>query len=478
MAKEKAKFEKSASSDLYYKIKYLNKYLLDTQNKIPIDLLLKDEKLFNSNFKYRLFNNLQNHPRVIKYLNNHLNGLYLFNNFTPKEWIETFKKIIQDNKIDTLHFFRYQALNIDKFHTTLKNFCEEVNALPFNSNEIANFYKLYQNGLIVLPGEQVENTEAIKNALAEETQSIVLPKSESIKNLINTYTSYKNKRQPCSQCPAFYSKMQIFDTNLSDISPANILIITDLAPTSYEIEKQQFLMDANGKSFKNYLQRFADRTGYTYVISSMSFCELKGDGKKQVKNCKSFIDELIKSFDPQYIVVLGAKVKSALEIKGAMSKVHAQATGKYFVMGAISDLEKKDGHIKLEYAFSELEKLLTANFRSSAPVDAIPQQNTNVSQQPQVRINQQVQNSNILPIDTLFNIDTVGEKLLYTFISPDGEKKFQLVDRTYPVYYKKGDFGTCNYIDTNMDAVINLTLSQKKELSTLLTQKMQRLLQC
>lgn len=476
----KPKIQKSATSDTYYKIKYLNKWLLDFQNKIPIDLLLHDEKLFNSNFKYRLFNLLQNHPRVIRYLNKHLNGLYFFSQNTDiSEWLETFKKIIYDNKINQLYFFKFQALNIDKFNDSLKKFCEETNSHPFNTNEIANLFKLYQNGLITLPGE-VEEVDAseIKNAFTEEIKIINIPKSESIINLINTYNNYKNKRSPCTQCPAFYSKMLILDTNLTEIKPANIVVITDLAPTAAEIEAQQFLVDPNGKIFKSNLQRFVDRLGITYVISTLSFCELKGDGKKQIKQCKDFISEIDKTFNPDYIVLAGMKIKSALEIKGAASKLHGQAIGKYFFVNAIADLDKKDGILKLDQAFMELEKLLASKPKvetiaaNVAVNQSQPQSNTSYNPTPQV------QNSNITKQDTLLNIERIGEKLLYVFIDPNGNKKFNLINPEFPVYYKKGDFAKCNYIDSEMDAIINLTLAQKKELSTLLNQKLHNLIKC
>jgi len=113
----KGKIKKFSTKDLKYKkIKLLTKCMLN--RNINSNILEEDKKEFNNVLKYRMFNHVLILPKILTYINTYLNNLYMFNKYSPNQWIKTFATILQTSEItktNQLYFPKYKPSQRDVF---------------------------------------------------------------------------------------------------------------------------------------------------------------------------------------------------------------------------------------------------------------------------------------------------------------------------------------------------------------------------
>lgn len=484
---KKIKIDKNV---LYDKIKYMNKWLFNP-DKLKIDPLLEDKILFESNLKYRLYNNFLSLPKLIWYLNKYLNQLYDFHSFDNEQLLRTFANILKISNIKDnsyLYFSRYQTFKRDSFTKLIDKYCEEIND-SLNSEEIHNLYKLFEVGIIrnedmddiesIIEGKSSSDSKSIKSENKSSSVKIEpTTKSNEITQFINAIIGIKVRRNPCNDCPLNKKPTVVLDTNISSLTadtPVDIAIIANETASEDDIVNQNPLTGADGIVFRTLFYKLVERHNLKYVITNASLCcpdkELTDSQlKKVLNNCKGLIDEIHSTFKPNLIIPFG-DIRKNYGIKESLKDINGTIVNKrYFCMPSAKEAEvSKTSKDRFNKAITALDLHFSAQNLNRNNIKIDNQYETNFKT---------TQNSRLERGDTLFNVETLNDKIVYILIDINGKKKYIVEDIQFPIYIKNGTYGDCEYISDNYDSIVFLTAKQKQQLSSKLNQNIKQFIEC
>jgi len=455
------KLKPNTSAELYNKLKYLNKFLFNPAKFNP-DYIVEDSKLFDSNIKYRLYNNCLLLPKIIWYINKHLNDIYGFYSLDSKNLLYTFAEIFKISNIKDssyLYFSKYQVFKRDQFSKLIDKHSEENN-LTLNKNEIYNLYKLYELGLIDIELSKNIGKEDEVEIVEEPAVQIQTNKSPEIIQFINNLLNYKTKRKLCRECSSCNKPSSVLDTNLSDLSqrPIDLAIIANISPTDEDITNQTPLSSESGKLFRVELNKLVNKYNLKYIITNLSMCYSEDNNKKNIDNCKGIIDEILRIFNPRIILIFEDNRK-LFGIKSPLKDSCNQIiNGKYLCTPSDVDFVNGSNVIRSRY-FSAFQTLDTFYNKSIG---------TNSTHNLEIYNNSETQNFELG--DTLFNIEIFNDQIIYILIDKNGDKKYIVEKVVFPVYVKLGQYSECEYIQNIIDYQVDLTLKQKQQLSAKLNQ--------
>jgi hypothetical protein len=457
--------KKISKVDLKFKkIKQLTKWLLNPSSIKPIF----DEKEFQASYVYRLYNVILNHPQLIVYVNKYLNNLYDFHKYNQQDYLFTFAKLLHTfniRSLNQLYFSKYQNLPRNTFTDTINKFYKTVQEQPLNQDEINHLFELYNVGII--SEEIIDNIkltiggkEKLKSGKAKK--SIVIPEQqinvkEKVTEINDMFKQYIKTRGACKSCTLNNKGTIVLDTNASCVdNPSNVdIAVVGLSPSLEDVNNNLPFSDNFGKLFRYHFESMTKKYGLTYVYTNSLMCySHEGDKLKGIRNvisgCKSVTDLVHQQFPSKLQIYLGQKVCQSNGIKGLLSKNNGQLFGTKFAMMAPDDITDRNMP-KFEKAITELDSILVKMKKES-----IPEADMNLVGDQKVE--------KISSDFTLFNIQVLGETVLYVFIDKHGHKKYKTEPIKYPVYFSNGKYKDCEYITDKIDAVTYLTAKQKKNL--------------
>lgn len=431
----------------------LTKWLIG--KNVSIEPVLNDS---NSNsYKYRLFNYILKHPKLVFYINNYLNGLYTFDKYSLENWLDTFRIIFKRYNINSFNHVYFSKYKPAKRITVKDSFASHIeihtNSIASN-NELNELYRLYDFKIIsddtvselknINSGKNTDkNLPLIINPPLEDVKSIVI--APTILKFNTTINNYISHRILCKNCPLFNNQKFPIISNLND-SQNEILdvIIIGEYPTD-----EDFL--SNGKL--RYIKVILDKYKLKYLATNLVLCKPTGseipNGAKTISNCKGVTEHIYSTFNSKFKILIGTKVKNEFNIKGAISKLNGELVNEFFILADPSKPLFKTGLIKLnEY----LEKYVNSKINS-----------VNISRES---VNKgKIDFNSELKTHTLFDIKVVNENLLYIFIENEtGNKKYITEEISFPVYIKSGTYQQCEYIIENCDLVTYLSNQQRQNL--------------
>ena len=453
----------AVSKDKYEKIKYLTTWLFNP-NK-PLNLLIEDPKEFNSNLKYRLFNNVLNNPKLCAYLDQYLNNLYDFHSdkYSPEQWLRTFADIIRISKVKSFHFSKYQNLKRNQFTKLLDDYLDLCDYQNLNQEEINNLFLLFEHN--ILTQENIENIQAIiagkdnnKEVKINKSQFVNIPSQPSIKSAdIVNFCNIVNKniinRNTCKSCAGYQKGNIIIDTNVSEIKPVDINVICNISPTKEDIKSQTFL--AENIDFKNYLIELFNKFNLTFTFTNKVLCynNLTEPAaiKKVVSTCSGIIGSVNQSFNATLNIVLGAKVAKELGIKSFTKQIGMLINNKYFLLNHPNEINAKNLNVSKQFE-SLISLLSKQNYKS-----------TIIKEQPTVDKNILISDK-IINNYTLFDIQIIGNKVVYIVLDSNNNKEYIVNEFNFPIYIKYGNFKECNYISDKVDFVAYVSAYEKRSI--------------
>jgi len=471
------------------KMKALTKYLIDPDERL-LQMLLSD-KIEVRKLKFRSITYLLKYPKLIYYINKHLNHIYNFESFDNREWFITMSEICRSYHIlDTngLYFTKFKTDDSSEFTKVIKKYASELNISEPSNSEINAFYILFKKGIItennveqlklVIDGKDTSSTAEKKIQQLTENSNNPFPTTVSqnqnvelifdnlpieIQKFSNMVTKYIKTRNTCKNCPLTNKTPVVIDTNLSSPGPVDLFIL-GLNANEYEYKTGLPFTDKPGKIFRKFLEPLVKKFSLTYVITNCILCWTKttqdiANINNTSKNCKVIIDEIKQNFPPKIIIALGTEVKNSVGIKGGITKLNGQMIDGHFIMIHPDTILKNPNQLsKFEHAFENLEVLLKSNNIS-------PNHNKNIISTSLHNIPKSKIVTKFGPNLTLFDIKHIGEQIVYILNDENGEKKYLIEEILFPIYIKSGDYKDCKLISNNVEAVAFLTAQQKIELN-------------
>jgi len=437
-------------------LKLLTNWLISTK-EVNINSILNDTNI--NQYKYRLITYLLKYPRLIFYLNNYINDVYLFDNpkYTISDWLHTFKLIFKNNNfksLDRIYFTKFKLPKRSTFKNEVKEFELTINNKLLSENELNELYRLYNLKII---SEEHFNEIKILNSgkdtkvtkipfdidlILKEPESIhVVP---SISEFNNNLTNYIKNRVSCKNC-ALYScpKYPIISNIKNEKDQLDVIIVGEFP------SKENFIED------HRYVKTLLDKYDLNYLATNLVLCKPTNDEipntAKTISNCKEVTNHIYKNFKSNFKIIIGTNSKKFFNIKAPMTKVNGELINDYFVLASPNYVSQhKTGLIKLNSFLEKYskEKISRLNIETSS-IDS-----TNIN------FNYDLKNY------TLFDIKIINEQVLYILLENEtGNKKYITENISYPVYIKTGNYRQCDHFLNNTDFVVYLSKSQKMNLS-------------
>jgi uracil-DNA glycosylase len=481
----------------YEKLKYLTKWLFNPE-KYNIELLTENLNEFNSSLRYRLYGNILTIPKIIWYVNKYLNHIDTFHITNAEDLLRTFSDIIKIYGLknsSSLHFSRFQTFKRDSFSDIIQKYCEETNS-SLNKQDVINLYRLFEIGII--KSNEIEEMEDIiegkekilkSNSINTPIEEIKLnqTKSAEIINFSNNLLNFKTKRNPCIQCPLYYRQTSVIDTNISSFTdtPVDIAIVANETALEQDIQTQSPLSGEDGIYFRSLFYPLVKKYNLKYIITNASLCfpankkESEPTAtKKAMANCRGMIDEIHSSFKPKLIVLFGSSIIRNYGIKDKITDINGEIIDKkYFCMTSpLEALRSKTYMDRFLKAMFLLEHNMSKSFQIKN-LEKTEQTNDNNTDTDTVQ-NLSITSSRIEKGDTLFNIETLNDQLVYVFIDSNNKKKYIIEQIQYPIFIKNGKYQECNYIEEDINYKVILSHKQKQTLSHRLNQNIKYTIEC
>jgi len=437
---------KKITVDKLFKLKYLTSWL-NNPNK-SIDILINDEKEFESNTKYRLFNYFLNNPKICSYLNKYLNSLYKFNSkqFTPTEWLKCFAFIVSTMDNKNLWFTKFQNLKRNQFTKLMDSYQHLLNESELNKEEKNNLFLLFEYN--IFSTERIESLLHSKESVKSTTPAtkIQIEATKKINNKVidfcNKVIANINNRQQCKYCPGYKKEVLVLESE--QYENLDVLVL-NLFPSIEEIRTQTFLTEYG--ELKNQLDEMFKQFNLVYGYSNWIICKPPNQEDTTIKNMYSScsgMSTLVHDITKAKIkIVIGQEYAKLLGIKSITKKYGSIEEG-YFILP-----HPKETKIKIDPYLSNLSNLFDSTF------DANKIQTPQVNE---VKIEKLLNNNNEL---TLFDINIIKDRIVFTLIDKQGNKKYINNNIQYPVFIKNGRFNECNFIDIDMDYIVQLSLIER-----------------
>lgn len=470
----KGKIKKVNQKDLKFKkIKLLTKCILNPN--INSSIIEENKAEFNSIFKYRMFNHVLTLPKIITYINTHMNNLFMFNKYPPRHWIQTFAEILRSNDINKtsqLYYPKHKTSQRDNFFKIIEDYTTNINMeRKLNHSELECIYQLYNSKVIT--NDQFNHFKAIgtgKSASAATSKGIKLsevaiPKkeepSDSIEKFVTEFKETISNKLICKRyCKFTGNPNLIIKTNVTNTQPVDLAIIS-FSPTEEEISSGSILGHHLGIQLDKIIQeKFKDISNFKYLYTHRVLCQADqtltaAKLKESIKVCKPMNDRIFERFPPKFKLILGTKTKGACGITLAMGNCHNKVLNNNCII-AHSPEECVGSNSKGTKFLESLDlvyKLIKENKEKEVKSVKIPEE----QQMDRIEKGWLLWDTQI--IDNRF--------ILYTFTHHETmEKKYIKKENVeYPVYIKHGDFKHCDYITSEVDDVVYVNAFEKAELS-------------
>jgi uracil-DNA glycosylase len=482
----KAGITKKSARDLSIKrLKLLTRYIITRNEKLLIELLKHEEHyktLINRAFTY-----FMPFPKVINYLNSYLN--HKFDSPQKKDfekWLITFSEIARlygVNNTNDLYYSKFKTSDKESFYKLINEYYNIFNS-NVSSAEISALFLLYNNQIIteqhinelksLVSGKDniTENQKKLENII-KTPQPFSNTKREAeaqlspvVQQFIDSAKQYIRNRPVCKNCLMYSKGSVILDTNVNAQQPVDIAFI-GLNPGYEEFKQQKPFVGKSGQLLHKFVDPLVTKYNLSYIITNSILCWSKNSSEisnipKTLKNCKQLTDEIHKTFPSKINVLFGADAMKAAGIKGGITKMNGQMVENtnFIIFHPSAILRDPRKLSKFETAFLNLEEYIkNINTYQSGSNTTIHTDEVKFSI-PSKSIITQFDRSL-----TLFDVQIIGEQIVYIMIDSNGNKKYLLDTVQFPVYIKYGNYKDCEYIADKIDNVIHLTAQERKELN-------------
>lgn len=468
-------------------LKLMSLYIISQDSKLLKQLCSDPEVIKNNNFKYRAIGHLINYPKILHYINTYINNWFTIENSNLNELLFTISYICKQHKIDSLnklHFTKYKVVEESEFISVLNKYYDEFGFdLPSNG-EIIAYTNLFKAGIITDSDINKMNdliSGVNKSASNSNTPQIFIPtttdlKSDDkmtfenlpfkIKTYCTTIVNYKCKCNQCKLCPLYSKPMIILDTNLQDLGPVDILVI-GLNPETDETKSSIPFSNNSGMIFRKYLTVLIEKYHLSYIITNCILCATNnsqeiGNISIVSKNCKPIIDEIRRMFPAKLIIVVGNEAKTALNIKGPISKCNGEIIdGNFIIIHPNSFTQNSTNLSKFEKAFQNLNLFISkgnvGTLEQQAPI--VEDADILINIPPEKLITRFAKDL------TLFDIKIINEQVIYIMKNTEGQKLYLCEKISLPIYLKQGQYKDCHFIEENIDMVCLLTNEDRLKLN-------------
>jgi len=479
---------KKSTRDLSIKrLKLLTKYIITRNEKILNRLLQYDEhyqSLINRAFSYFI-----PFPKVINYLNMHLN--HKFDQPQRKDfkkWLITFSEIARlygINSTNDLHYSKFKISDRESFYKLIKQYYNTFD-LNISSAETTALFLLYNNQIItelhinemknIISGKDniTENQKKLENIIktpqpfSNTKKEVKEEFSLEVKQFIESAKTYIRNRPICKNCPMYSKGSVILDTNVNVRQPVDISFIS-LNSGYEEFKEQKPFVGKSGQLLHKFVDPLVAKYNLSYTITSIILCWSKNSSEipnksAVIKNCTQLTDEIHKTFPSKIKVFLGADSMKAAGIKGGITKMNGQMydNNNFIIFHPSAILRDPRKLSKFEAAFLNLEECIKNINTYKSTATTIYTDEVKFSIPKNAIITQFDKNL------TLFDVQVIGENIVYIMVDSNGNKKYLLEQVQFPVHLKYGNYTDCEYISNKVDNVVYLTAQERK----LLNQKM------
>jgi len=476
-------------------MKALTKYLV-TGDEYSLNVILEDKKDADK-LKYRCISHLLIYPHLIGYMNEYLNHKFEFNQFDNEKWFRTIRRIcstwgISDN--NQLYFAKWEKSEYDEFCKILDKYCDILNLESLNTKDKGVFFNFYESGILNdehmnLINQTISGQESRKDKLTKGTPSATNNvfhqiQKQSVQNntvskyrtitdlhprmqeICNNVTSYiKSARTHCKNCPLYGKSPVVLDSNMTQPGQADI-IVYGLNPTPKDVENGIPFSNDASLLFRQYMAPLIQKYNLKYIYLNKILCAT--DTEKDIpkinqtfKHCSDIIGQIEKSFPHRIKIVLGEKTAKSFGIKGTMKQLNGEfIDNRIFIMYSPSSIQyNKNNLAKFEEAIDKLYGILEEE------IEHRNEQQRQTEFGDDIRIDPSKIITRITNDLTLFDIQTLNEKIIYIFKNGKNQKRYVIENIKIPIYIKNGTYSQCLNVDSNMDGVCYVTAKQRQYLN-------------
>ena len=514
----KGRVIKNKKNNYLFFLKRLSQYINNNVNNLEqLSFLITKHKINKRELFKRLISYIYSSPYIIHYINQYFNNKFDFYSFDEIELINSIKFIIKQNNIKQLSFIKSSELkDINKpiikkifkkyFNVVLNqyindlelNFLYELNKNDFEYieelNTLLNGSESKLNLQPIIAADSKTNQidqEKINEKIQEQ---ISKPLSTEIINYNQKLIQQKSNNEICQKCHLFEHKMIPIDGNITE--PGNIDIMFILLNPGYnESLYNRLLVGESGKLFRSHLISFDENI--KYVITNIVMCSTKtqteiGKTDKKiktiVKNCSTYLEQIIKDFPAKIYVPIGKQAMEAFNISGSI----IQNSGKVFNQNVIpivhpsAVLKNESNKIIFEKSFETLNIVINKIIQSKQNINIFKSEKKKkdiLSRLPKVNdpsIKYNIPSENIISEinETLTYLDSVTleyDDIVHIYLDPEGNKKYLFDKIKLPIYIKDSQFNDRNLLTDKVDYVFYVNKNQKYNLTRVLSDQIIKL---
>jgi uracil-DNA glycosylase len=499
-------------------LKDLTNYLNSNNYNIETILRSIDKHKVNNQFLFkRLFAYNYNNPYIIWYINKYMNDKYKFFYYDTKNYLTSFKYIMNSNNQKKLFFFKakdFKDENKYKVKSLLKEYYSYVHKKYLNDMELNQLYLLFCKQIItvdelkkidkLLNGEKSNldldidflnkvssDTNIIDNKekLDEYIQySLTRQLPTEIFEFIKSLKEKKENRSECSNCKLKNNEMLVLDTNKDSFGEVDFMFI-NLNPDKESAAYNKVCCDESGKILRQNLFYFDKKI--TWCMINIIQCTTKTDSEigktpKQIKtvaqNCQDFLTQIFQKFTAKFYIPIGKHAMEYFGIKGSIVQNCGQIikvnNNQITMIPLINPSSIRMNESINKPVYDNAWNILYQIGNKLSQKTITTTLNQNIQQLPTTDIQQISQNQNIqqgtnslikpgefnLPSEKIISIvtdnltyfDSVnldGNRILNIYIDENGEKFYNLEKFEIPIYIKNVSYDQCSMLNDNFDYV-------------------------
>ncbi len=499
-------------------LKQLTGYLNNTISLEKIIEIINKHEVEKTFLFKRLFAYNYNTPYLIWYINKYMNDKYQFYNYDIKNYLSSFRFIMQSNNIKKLYFFKANDFK-DNNKYIIKNLLKEyflyVHNKFLNNLELNHLYLLFCKQEISL--NQIEKINKLINGEKSNLNidqdllnSFIKQDVKDNKNEINNYINYqltkqysenifnfilklnelKKNSESCQKCKLFNNNLISFDTNIDDLGEVDFMFIglnSDKESLTYN---KVFFEEFNQKIRE---QMFNFDKNIKWVMCNIIQCNVNyivdiGKTDKQIltfnKNCSQFINLIIENFPAKIYIPIGKHPMNYFNIPGTITQNSGKINKinnkifipminpKSFEKNEFTNLPVFNNTWDIIYQISnKLSQKYNAVNLDTQEIQNIPKANPIIEDKKSNIINKynissdKIINeitSNLTYFDSV-NLD--GNTILNIYIDENSQKFYKLEEFKIPIYIKNKNYNECNMLTGEFDYITYINGWNKYKLS-------------
>ncbi len=491
-------------------LKQLTGYL---NNNISLDRIVEiiEKHKVNKSFLFkRLFAYNYNTPYLIWYINKYMNNKYEFYNYDIKNYLASFRFIMQSNNVKRLYFFKandFKDNNKYIIKTLLKEYFLYVHNKYLNNLELNHLYLLFCKQIITL--NEVEKINKLINGeksnleldqdflnsfdknIPETNNKVDIENyinyqltkqySEPIYNFILQLSELKKNSDSCQKCKLNNNNLIAFDTNVEKLEEVDFMFI-GLNPDKESLTYNKVFFEEFNQRIREKMFNF--NKNIKWVICNIIQCNVNniidiGKTDKQVltfnKNCSQFLNTIMQNFPAKIYIPIGKHPMNYFNIPGTITQNSGKVnkvnnkifipmiSPKSFGKNEAMNLPVFNNTWDVIYQIAnKLSQKYNANNLDPEEIQHIPKATPITPAQQTTQ--QTVHNEYNIPSEKLIqdvtenltyfdSVNLDGNKILNIYLDENSQKYYKIEEFKIPIYIKNKHYNECNMLSEEFDYV-------------------------